>query len=76
MTKIHFRQLNLVSRVMICASMFMAWVLFAELVVDRYGFHEYLPFYRFADICPYELVVLALIAWYWIAAHRIKPDAD
>ena len=29
-----------------------------------------LPFYRFANICPYELIVLVAIAAYWIKAHR------
>ncbi len=72
MSKIQFHQLNLVTRIMVCISMFMAWVLFAEFVIDRYGIHEYLPFYRFADVCPYELIVIALIVWYWVAAHRGK----
>jgi len=70
MHKIEFSQLNITTRIMVCASMFMAWVLFAELVIDRYGIHEHLPFYRFANICPYEFLVLAGIVFYWIRAHR------
>ena len=72
MDKIEFSQLNITTRIMICVSMFMAWVLLAEFVIDRYGIHEYLPFYRFADLCPYELIVLIGIMVYWIKAHRKK----
>ena len=70
MEKVKFSQLNITTRVMTCASMFMAWVLFAEFVIDRYGIYEYLPFYRFANVCPYELLVIAGIVNYWIKAHR------
>ena len=70
MDKIEFSQLNITTRIMVCVSMFMAWVLFAEFIIDRYGIHEYLPFYRFADICPYELVVIGSIVFYWIKTHR------
>ena len=70
MEKVEFSQLNITTRIMVCASMFMAWVLIAEFVIDRYGLYEYLPFYRLADICPYELIVLTGIAIYWFKAHR------
>jgi len=70
MERIKFAQLDIVTKIMICASMFMAWVLFAEFVIDRYGWHEFLPFYRFADICPYEGIVLIGIIIFWIRAHR------
>ncbi len=68
--KIHFRDLPFITKLMTCASLFMAWVLFAEFVIDRYGFYNYLPFYRFGDICPYEGVVLLLIAAFWYGAHK------
>lgn len=65
-----FKELPFSVRFMTCVSMFTAWVLFAEFVIDRYGWHEHLPFYRFANICPYEFVVAALIVAFWINAHR------
>ena len=71
MDQIKFRNLPLSARLMTCASMFMAWVLFAEFVIDRYGFDEYIPFYRFADICPYEFLVVGLIILFWIKSHRL-----
>jgi hypothetical protein len=55
---------------MVCVSMFSAWVLFAEFAIDRYGWHVYLPWYRFGNLCPYEFVVTALIVAYWVWAHR------
>ena len=70
MDQAQFRNLPLSVRLMTCASMFMAWVLFAEFVIDRYGFYEYIPFYRFADICPYEFLVAGLIILFWIKSHR------
>lgn len=70
MDRIRFSQLPLVARIMNCASIFVAWVLFAEFAIDRYGWNVYLPYYRVADICPYDLLVLALIAWYWYLEHR------
>jgi len=70
MEKIEFSQLNLTTLIMVCVSMFMVWVLFAEFVIDRYGWDSYLPFYRFGDICPYEFVVIGAILLYWRRAHR------
>lgn len=72
MDPMEFRRLPLSVRVMTCASMFMGWVLFAEFVIDRYGWHEFLPYYRFADICPYELLVAVLIVVFWVRAHASR----
>lgn len=70
MGKVAFRQLPMLVRVMTMASIFMAWVLFAEFVIDRYGWDRHIPFYRFADICPYEGVVLLGIGILWWRLHR------
>lgn len=70
MDQVQFRNLPLSARLMTCVSMFMAWVLFAEFVIDRYGFDKYIPFYRFADICPYEFLIAGLIILFWIKSHR------
>jgi hypothetical protein len=70
MTRITFAQLPLVVRIMTVASMFMAWVLFAELVLDRYGFDKFLPFYRLADLGVYDVAVALAICVFWVMAHR------
>lgn len=41
--------------------LFDTWVLFGELVVDRYGLWQYLPGYRKGDICVWEPAVAAAI---------------
>ena len=64
MSKIHFADIPLVVRLTTRMSIFMAWVLFAEFVIDRYGFDRYLPFYRVGNVCPYELVaILAIVVF-------------
>jgi hypothetical protein len=43
-------------------ALFHTWVLFAELVVDRYGLWSLLPGYSKGDVCVYEpLVALAIV---------------
>lgn len=70
MQPISFRDLPLSVRLMTGASLFMAWVLFAEFVIDRYGLDVFLPFYRYADLCPYDFVVALLVVVFWMQAHR------
>ena len=38
------------------------WVLIAEFVIDRYGFDRYLPFYRYGDVCIWDVIILAAVA--------------
>jgi hypothetical protein len=42
---------------------FNTWVLFEETVVDRYGLWQYLPYYRVAKLCAWDIGALALIIW-------------
>ena len=70
MTRIRFRTLPLAVRVATMLAYFVAWVIFAEFGIDRYGLDEYLPFYRIGDLCPYDLAVIALLAFGWWRAHR------
>ena len=72
MDKIEFAELPIVTRVMTMASIFMGWVLFAELVIDRYRWDIYLPYYRYQNVCPYELVVIAGLMIYWRYLHRSR----
>jgi hypothetical protein len=43
---------------------FNTWVLFEETVVDRYGFWEYMPYYRVGRLCAWDIGALALIVWF------------
>jgi hypothetical protein len=65
-----FRSLPLFVRIATMLAWFMAWVLFAELVIDRHGLDAFLPLYRVGDFCPYDLLVLVLLAWSWWRMHR------
>lgn len=52
------------------ATIFIGWVLVAELVIDRHGFDRFLPFYRVGNLCPYDLVVLLALAAAWVVLRR------
>ena len=67
---IDFRSLPLIVRLGAIANIFIGWVLLAEFVVDRYGLDRYLPFYRVADVCPYDLAVIAACAGAWWRLNR------
>lgn len=49
---------------------FNTWVLFEETVVDRYGLWEYMPYYRVARLCAWDIGALALIVWITARAFR------
>ena len=70
MEKIPFGSLPLSVRITTLASWFMAWVLIAEFVIDRHGLDTFLPFYRVGNLCPYELAVIAVLAFAWVRLNR------
>ena len=47
----------------VIVTFFNTWVLFEETVVDRYGLWEYMPYYRVARLCAWDIGALALIIW-------------
>jgi hypothetical protein len=49
---------------------FNTWVLFEETIVDRYGLWEYMPYYRVARLCAWDIGALALIVWVTVRAFR------
>ena len=65
-----FKSLPLIVRLGAIANIFIAWVLTAEFVIDRYGLDAFLPFYRVGDVCVYELVVIAGCVALWWRLHR------
>jgi hypothetical protein len=61
--KIAFHQLPLWVRIAAALTVFNTWVLIAEFVIDRYGLDDYLPFYRYGDVCLWDIpVIIALVA--------------
>ena len=40
---------------------FNTWVLFEETIVDRYGLWQYMPYYRVARLCAWDVGAIALL---------------
>ena len=66
---LRFRSLPLLVRLTTMLSLFMAWLLVAELVIDRHGLDEYLPLYRVGNFCTYDAAVLLVLALVWWREH-------
>ena len=75
MQKIAFYQLPLWIRIAAALTVFNTWVLIAEFVIDRYGLDEYLPFYRYGDICLWDIAIIIAIAYAFTKASR-PPRVD
>lgn len=52
-----------VVRFAVVVTFFNTWVLFEETVVDRYGLWQYMPYYRVARLCSWDIGALALIVF-------------
>lgn len=70
-------------RFAIWLTFFNTWVLFEETIVDRYGLWEYMPYYRVAKLCAWDIGAMILIGFFvWWAFRRRKargsdlPPAD
>lgn len=70
MQPVSFPALPISVRLMTSLSMFMAWVLIAEFVIDRYGIDKHLPYYRYGDICIYDVAAAMAVLGFWLIAHR------
>ncbi len=70
MQKVPFASLPGLAQFTSLATIFIGWVLFAELVIDRHGYDRFLPFYRVANLCPYDLAALLLLAAAWAMLRR------
>jgi len=53
---------------------FNTWVLFEETIVDRHGLWAYMPYYRVARLCAWDIGAAALIAVViWRVFRRREP---
>ena len=71
---LRFYELPIVVRLATFLSFFMAWVLFAELVIDRHGLDRSLPYYRVGNLCPYDAGVAILLLLLWLRLNS-RPAA-
>ena len=50
---------------------FNTWVLFEETIVDRYGLWQYMPYYRVAKLCAWDIGAMVLLGFLvWRAFRR------
>ena len=71
MKRLPFKELPLVVKIAVGITFLNAWILFEELVVDRQGLWKYMPFYKVADVCVWDLtVVLIIVIAIWRASVR------
>ena len=68
------RRLPGIVKAAIVVTFFNTWVLFEETVVDRYGLWEYMPYYRLARLCAWDIGALARIVWLVRRLTRRAPD--
>lgn len=71
MQRIAFHQLPLWIRLVAALTLLNTWILIAEFVIDRYGLDDYLPFYRYGDVCLWDIAVIIGIAILFVRASRI-----
>lgn len=64
-----FSQLPLLAKIGIVLTFFNTWVMFEEFVIDRFGYWQYLPFYRKGIFCAWD-VSFIIIATLLIFANR------
>ena len=53
---------------------FNTWVLFEETIIDRYGWWEYMPYYRVGKLCAWDIGAMVFLGWlvWWIFKGRKK----
>ena len=55
-----FRQLPIIAKIAIVLTFFNTWVMFEEFVIDRFGYWQYLPFYRKGIFCTWDIIFILL----------------
>ena len=52
-----------VLRFFVWLTAFNTWVLFEETIVDRYGLWQWMPYYRVARLCAWDVGAMALLGF-------------
>jgi hypothetical protein len=55
-----FRQLPMIAKIAIVLTFFNTWVMFEEFVIDRFGYWQYLPFYRKGIFCTWDITFILI----------------
>jgi len=75
MNRLRFHQMPLWVRIASALAVLNTWVLIAEFVIDRYGLDRHLPFYRYGDICIWDVAILAAVAVAYAILSRPPKSA-
>lgn len=70
MPRVEFHQLPRWIRVAAALTVLNTWILVAEFVIDRYGLDEYLPLYRYGDVCLWDIAVVIGISVAFVRASQ------
>jgi len=61
METLSFRQLPLAAKIAVGVVFYNSWLLIEEFIIDRHGLWKYMPHYRVADPCVWDLAVALTI---------------
>jgi hypothetical protein len=71
METMSFKQLPLAVKIAVGIVFLNTWVLIEELFINRHGLWKYMPYYRMADPCVWDLTVTVIISLaIWRASRR------
>jgi hypothetical protein len=70
MERIAFYRLPLSVRLAAALVLLNTWILIAEFVIDRYGLDDHLPFYRYGDVCLWDIAVVLGVAGLYVLKSR------
>ena len=71
MQTLAFKQLPLAVKIAVGVVFYNAWWSIEEFVIDRHGLWKYMPYYKVANPCAWDLVVAVVISLaIWRASAR------
>jgi hypothetical protein len=78
MEKIPFNRLPFIAKLAIIVTFFNTWVMFEEFVIDRFGWWQYLPFYKKGIFCIWDVFTLFILTFFIfeLKMRKFCPKAD
>lgn len=70
METLSFKQLPFVVKIAVGIVFYNAWWSIEEFIIDRHGLWKYMPYYRVADPCVWDLAVALIIGLAILLASR------
>jgi hypothetical protein len=58
-----FKDLPTLLKIAVVLTFFNTWVMFEEFVIDRFGYWQYLPFYKYGVFCIWDFAFIALASF-------------